>query len=247
MGRAQAQASPAIPPLPPAQIRGSGAFPALQGMNMMGMNGTLVAPSVCREPSPKREGVSVYRGFIFTANSSAKIQERQSERSPAPSWWPCPGGANIPCSHLPTHPREQRQTAPQRLTFLLDSFPPPPKAIWCFVYRESCHGEPACKSASTTACIKLANSCPKEPKKPWESQKNWRPLVWSGTSHVESTVPRCRGSHAGTAGGDRAGTEPGMAVGHQHSTEQPQCTAQAELRPSCSFCSPLWTSKSSPS
>lgn len=156
-----------------------------------------------------------------------------------------------PTFHVPTSPHipesKDKQHHKQRLTFLLDSFPPPPKAIWCFVYRESCHGEPACKSASTTACIKLANSWPKEPKKPWESQKNWRPLVWSGTPHVESTVPRCRGSHAGTAGGDRAGTEPGKAVGHQHSTEQPQCTAQAELRPSCSFCSPLWTSKSSPS
>lgn len=163
--------------------------------------------SICVQRAQLRERVSVYDGFIFTANSSVETQERPSERSPVPSWWhgqhkPCLR-ASIPCSYLPMCHRESKdkQHHKQRLTFLLDSFPPPPKkAIWCFVYRESCHGEPACKSASTIACIKLANSWPKEPKKPWEP-KNLRPSVWSGTPHVESTVPRCRGSHVVTAGG----------------------------------------------
>lgn len=118
----------------------------------------------------------MYHGFIFTANSSVKIQQRPSERSPAPWCWhglhkPC-SRASIPCFHLPMSHREQRQTAPQtKVDFLLDSFPlPPKKAIWCFVYRESCHGEPASLPAQQPA---LGSQIPAQKSQKTPGAKKW--------------------------------------------------------------------------
>lgn len=88
--------------------------------------------SICVQRAQLRERVSVYDGFIFTANSSVKTQERPSERSPAPSWWhgqhkPYPG-ASILCLYLPMRHREQRQTAPQtKVDFPAGFIPSPSK------------------------------------------------------------------------------------------------------------------------
>lgn len=88
--------------------------------------------SICVQRAQPKQGVSVYHGFIFTANSSVKIQERPPERSPAHSWWhgqnkPCPG-ASTPCFHLSTRHREQRQTAPQtKVDFSAGFIPSPSK------------------------------------------------------------------------------------------------------------------------
>ena len=121
--------------------------------------------------------------------------------------------------------REQRQTPPQTKVDFSARFIPSPskKAIWCFVYRESCHGELACKTSSTTGCIKLSNSCPKEPKNP-------RDLCCStGTPHVKSTIHQ---EQKKACGESRRAVLPilhhewhrRMAVGHQ----QQHCTAQLQ-------------------
>lgn len=130
--------------------------------------------SICVQRAQPKEGVSVYDDF------HSKFQCKKSRKGHLRGHLHPRGGmastshAQEPAFQVSTSPHipesKDKQHHKQRLTFLLDSFPPPPKAIWCFVYRESCHGEPACKAASTTACIKLANSWPKEPKTP-ESQK----------------------------------------------------------------------------
>lgn len=141
----------------------------------------LVAPSVCRAGSPKSwgggKGCLCAGTLIFTASSTAKSKGRPFERSPAPSLVVRPAEAVPRRQHSlfppPRAPRQraERQTSPQTKVDFSARFVPSPseKAIWCFVYRESCHGELACKSSSTIGCIKLSNSCPKEPKKPQET------------------------------------------------------------------------------
>lgn len=135
------------------------------------LNRSLVAPSACRQPSPKRG--SLGRVGLF----SQQIPVQKSREGHLRGHLHPRGGTDStshvqePALRVSTSPcsteSKDKQHHKQRLTFLLDSFPPPPKkAIWCFVYRESCHGEPACKSASTIVCIRLANSWPKEPKNP---------------------------------------------------------------------------------
>lgn len=122
----------------PAQTAGSWSPPSPAGVSWCrGERET--GCSICLQSrQPKKqggEGVSLCGQGLFSQQAPPqKAREDRLRGHLHPRWWcdqqkPCPGDST-PRFHLPVlHVREQKDKHhhKQRLTFLLDSFPPPPK------------------------------------------------------------------------------------------------------------------------
>lgn len=145
MGRPRANSSPASAAsrTAPAQTERSRSLPSPAGVSWCKGGHETWLLHLPQERAPAQAG------FIFTASSAVKSKERPFERSPAPLLvaWPaeamprrkhCP----FPPPHAPSQRAKTNTTTNKRLTFSVRFIPSPSeKAIWCFVYRESCHGE----------------------------------------------------------------------------------------------------------